>query len=52
MGNATVPVAVIGVPPMASAHRPNNNLVQNGALDLAGGTPANARETRAIPETN
>jgi hypothetical protein len=50
LGIATVSVAAIGVPPMAFGARTSNVNWFCRAFGLAGGTPASARETHAIPE--
>ena len=52
MGSATVPVAAIGVPPMALRPEAANSRVRHFMLGLFGGTPNSARETRALPGTN
>ena len=51
MGIATVPVAAIGVSPMARTPDKTERDVPSHAFDLFGGTPNSARETRAIPGT-
>jgi len=52
-GSATVSVAAIGVPPMASGTRgtePNGEW--SYAVALVGGTPTSATETVALPISN
>jgi hypothetical protein len=51
-GSATVPVAAIGVLPMASNTASANQRWGFRALDQVGGTPTSARETRALPIPN
>jgi hypothetical protein len=48
---ATVPVAAIGVSPMASTRRDATIRCNLCAFDLVGGTPTSAGETPAIPRT-
>ena len=49
MGSVTVPVAAIGVSPMAFGAWNKFTQASFDALLLVGGTPTRARETRAIP---